>query len=153
VVGHAILGWYLNGKHLSPQEMRALTRQAFTRGKDYTRRLGERLPKRKLREAKVHPRLEAGSKIDASSSVLLTAAGEGEVQLPPAAYTEGDIGGKPTPSGNPSKQKPAKGKKKLAGRKGQPTSQIATRICPNCGKISSADAGFCQYCGKPFVNE
>ena len=34
VVGHAILGWYLSGRHLSAKQMRDLSIQAFSRGKE-----------------------------------------------------------------------------------------------------------------------
>ena len=40
VVGNAILGWYLTGRHLTAKQMRALSSQAFLRGKEYARRLG-----------------------------------------------------------------------------------------------------------------
>ncbi len=29
----------------------------------------------------------------------------------------------------------------------------ARQVCSNCGKESAADATFCQYCGKPFIQE
>ena len=47
VVGHAILGWYLSGRHLSAKQMRDLSIQAFSRGKEYARKLVDKLPKRK----------------------------------------------------------------------------------------------------------
>ena len=48
VVGHAVLRWYLTGRHISPQQMRQLTMQAFDRGKQLASSLINRLP---------HPRL------------------------------------------------------------------------------------------------
>ena len=29
----------------------------------------------------------------------------------------------------------------------------ATQVCPDCGRVSSADASFCQYCGRSFTQE
>ena len=52
VVGNAILSWYLTGKNLTPKQMRALYAQAFSRGKEYARKLGQRLPRPRLGKPK-----------------------------------------------------------------------------------------------------
>jgi uncharacterized protein (DUF697 family) len=47
VVGQAVLGWYLSGKHLSSEQLRELSRQAFSRGKDYARSMIAKMPRRR----------------------------------------------------------------------------------------------------------
>jgi uncharacterized protein (DUF697 family) len=49
VVGHTVLRWYLTGKHLTPQQMRELYRQAFALGKQVARRAIEKAPRPRLR--------------------------------------------------------------------------------------------------------
>ena len=48
VVGHAVLKWYLTGKHLSPQQMRSFYLQAFDRGKQVGSKLLQRAPRPRL---------------------------------------------------------------------------------------------------------
>ena len=48
VVGNAILGWYLTGRKLSTKQMRALSLEAFTRGKELARKFGEKIPRPRL---------------------------------------------------------------------------------------------------------
>jgi uncharacterized protein (DUF697 family) len=48
VVGHAILQWYLTGRHLSAIQMRALNTQALMNGKRIAQNLVSRLPKPRL---------------------------------------------------------------------------------------------------------
>jgi uncharacterized protein (DUF697 family) len=58
VVGHAVLKWYLTGKHLSPQQMRAFYLQAFDRGKQVGRKLLQKTPRPRLfrrRAARLKP--------------------------------------------------------------------------------------------------
>jgi uncharacterized protein (DUF697 family) len=45
VVGQAILRWYLTGRHVTPEQLRALYRQAFVQGKTIARDLIARAPK------------------------------------------------------------------------------------------------------------
>ena len=52
VVGNAILGWYLTGRHLNAKQMRALSSQAFSRGKEYARKLGGKFPRPRLGKRK-----------------------------------------------------------------------------------------------------
>ncbi len=58
VVGHAVLKWYLTGKHLSPQQMRAFYLQAFDKGKQVGRKLLQKTPRPRLlrrRTARLKP--------------------------------------------------------------------------------------------------
>ncbi len=48
VVGHAILQWYLTGRHISGKQMKALYSQAFDRGKALASRLLRRFPRPSL---------------------------------------------------------------------------------------------------------
>jgi len=48
VVGIAVLEWYLTGRHLTRQQMRALSTQAFTRGKALAQNLLSRTPRLRL---------------------------------------------------------------------------------------------------------
>jgi uncharacterized protein (DUF697 family) len=48
VVGHAVLRWYLTGRHLDPKQIRGLYRQAFDQGKNVARRLLTRTPRPRL---------------------------------------------------------------------------------------------------------
>jgi uncharacterized protein (DUF697 family) len=48
VVGHAILQWYLTGRHISKKQMRELYQQAFARGKELARALLGRIPRPRL---------------------------------------------------------------------------------------------------------
>lgn len=85
VVGHAILRWYLTGRHVSPKQIREMYRQSFRQGLSIAKGMVAKAPR---------PRLPGRRK---------------KKELPP----------------------PAKG-----------------QTCPVCGKTSSADAQFCQYCGQ-----
>ncbi|HEX9091818.1 MAG TPA: hypothetical protein VF831_10030, partial [Anaerolineales bacterium] len=74
VVGNAILGWYLTGKNLSPKQLRALSTQSFTRGKEFARNLIEKLPKPKLakrRQAKL-PKGRKISQLDQGEIIITT---------------------------------------------------------------------------------
>lgn len=49
VVGHAVLQWYLTGRHVSREQMRQLTVQAFQRGREIAQGIVEKLPRPKRR--------------------------------------------------------------------------------------------------------
>jgi hypothetical protein len=49
VVGHAILQWYLTGKHLSRQQIKDLYSQAFERGKEIAGNLLSKMPRPRLK--------------------------------------------------------------------------------------------------------
>ena len=58
VVGHAVLKWYLTGRHISPQQMREFYLQAFDKGKVVGRNLLKRTPRPRLfrrRQALLNP--------------------------------------------------------------------------------------------------
>ncbi len=48
VVGHAVLQWYLTGRHVSKRQMQQLYSQAFARGKNFAQSLTQKLPKPRL---------------------------------------------------------------------------------------------------------
>jgi uncharacterized protein (DUF697 family) len=157
VVGHAVLGWYLTGKHLSPKQMRALSRQALGRGKDYARRLGEKLPNPKLGKHRETKLLEPKVMPEFNLGELIVTTDDGITQVIP-------VSGISTqqvyiPKTENTSQKPLdpithqRKRKQLSLRKKKKASEpVNTRTCLQCGKTSSADAGFCQYCGTHFEN-
>jgi uncharacterized protein (DUF697 family) len=58
VVGHAVLKWYLTGRHISKQQMREFYLQAFSTGKQIGRKLLQRTPRPRLlkrRQARLKP--------------------------------------------------------------------------------------------------
>ena len=52
VVGHVILQWYLTGKHITKDQIRALYSQALMNGKDIAKNLVSRLPRGRLGKRK-----------------------------------------------------------------------------------------------------
>jgi hypothetical protein len=142
VVGNAILGWYLTGRNLSPKQMRALSAQAFSRGRDYARRLAERFPRPKLGRRRKEKQLEAG---------LNTNPGAIEGGMPPRELAPGDdelLEGQLEAIHTEKKERSKKPIRLLAKK----TQEVEhTRTCLQCGKKSSADASFCQYCGTPLT--
>lgn len=141
VVGNAILGWYLTGKNLSPKQMRALYAQAFAKGKEYARKLGEKIPRPKLGRRK-------REKLPAPARQPELA--QGEIVIMKAKSLAGENIAMPAEA----TKKPDRLKKPRALKKKQvnlgiekPSASLQNeRICPACGKSSSADAIFCQYC-------
>jgi hypothetical protein len=155
VVGHAILGWYLTGKHLTPKQLRALSVQAFTRGKEVARRLGGRFPKPRLGKRKrgslpapqEFPVLEAGNpESQAAYAPEEDALGTGvsEPQAPGDAQRLAS-----ERAAQPGRQ-PKRRKRITLVKRRMPAAHAEWRTCPICGKTSSVDAGFCQYCGSKF---
>ena len=160
VVGNAILGWYLTGRNLSAKQMRALYAQAFSRGKEYARKLGEKIPRPRLGSGRKEKRATGKKTKELAQPEIvigtpsLPAGGE---SLNPAVDTEviSAAAGEPKLLTNAEealpirreKSPPAKGRQVSLRRKKEP----AGRICPACGKISSLDASFCQYCGIKLV--
>lgn len=166
VVGNAILSWYLTGRNLSPKQMRALYSQAFASGKEYARKLAERIPRPRLGKRKrdtlpppqIQPELAEGEVlIDRKNSPLLEESSQSNAEIQAAQTTlqtelspekgEG-IGRTITGKGRPSKRRLIDWRKKK-----EKSTQASTRICLQCGKTSSADASFCQYCGTPFGSQ
>jgi len=165
VVGNAILGWYLSGRHLSPKQMQALSVQAFARGKEYARKLGGKIPRPRLGRHK-KDRLSAPQNkaelmqeenvfLTKSSLPQLTSPMESADNLVPA--TDELSGTSLYNTGVVSKEKVSKPHQAkrihINRRKQKETSQLTSiLICSTCGKASSTDARFCQYCGFPFAS-
>jgi uncharacterized protein (DUF697 family) len=162
VVGNAILGWYFTGRKLSTKQMQALSAQAFTRGKDYARTLGQKIPrprilirkKDRLPAPQNKPALaeeivisKRGSHLQADRSgegteTLVTDADNGSKTLLKAARVPDKAG-----AGRSHSEKQLQ----INRRKQKEASNLSnTRSCLQCGKASSVDARFCQYCGTPF---
>lgn len=121
VVGNVILQWYLTGRHVSAQQMRALYVQAFTRGKEIARRLAEKAPRPRL--PKVALRLPQMPKF--SRPRLLK-------PRPKIAALPEPKDALPVASSEPSPESPV------------------LQTCAQCSKQSASDATFCQYCGQPL---
>jgi uncharacterized protein (DUF697 family) len=160
VVGNAILGWYLTGKNLSPKQMRALYAQAFMRGKEYARRLSDRIPRPKLgkgNKARLAGKKTKPELLQGETVIIKTTPPPIQGNMTVAAVAQpgeapGNGAGAPTireGSGRGREKKTGAPRKFQLGwrRKEEKASVLATRVCPECGKSSSADASFCQYCG------
>jgi hypothetical protein len=164
VVGNAILAWYLTGRHLTSKQMKELSAQAFSRGKEVAQRLTKKLPKRKAGGRK-------RGKLPAPQNVPVLS--QGEVIIIPGNANAGLSDGEAnevvvqTGSKQVDEAKTAAGSQK-AVRRGRvqgkrrkltlrkvkkPTEPTPHRTCVKCGKISSGDARFCQYCGNPLEVE
>lgn len=146
VVGHAILQWYLTGRHLSTQQMRALSVNAFQHGQDAARRLVARMRKPRLEDGKKkgkkakQPVLEAGGGQEAG--IIIEAAkpkkkwfGWGKKETGARLLSKAERPTKAPP------KKPARKEKKV---------QEDVKLCLKCGKPNALDANFCQYCAAPF---
>jgi hypothetical protein len=143
--------------------MQALSVQAFARGKEYARKLGEKIPKPRLGRRK-KDRLSAPQNkaelmqeenvfLTKSSLPQLTSPMESTDNLVPA--TDELSGTSLYNTGVVSKEKVSKPHQAkrihINRRKQKETSKLTSiRICSTCGKASSTDARFCQYCGFPF---
>ncbi|HSB67031.1 MAG TPA: hypothetical protein VLD65_10650 [Anaerolineales bacterium] len=157
VVGNAILGWYLTGKNLTPKQMRALYAQAFTRGREYAHKLADKLPKPRpgKRKREQLPSPTRTPELD-QGEIVITKSPTTEVSAP--AMTDSSTAvvspQEEVASSMQMSIKAGKAKKVRPPKKGlvgwrnrkTPASLEEGRICPACGKISSADAIFCQYC-------
>lgn len=163
VVGNAILGWYLTGRNLSPKQMRALSMQAFARGKDYARKLGEKFPKPRLGirrknalpEPRKVPELSQGEAIISTDNGLSQAMIAQETAGVMILGSSEQVGSESKPTQTTAreftrKQRQEK-RQRSSWRKKKDTAELVNnRVCEKCGKISSADASFCQYCGNHF---
>jgi uncharacterized protein (DUF697 family) len=160
VVGNAILGWYLTGRNLSPKQMRALYTQAFARGTEYARKLADKIPRPRLgkgRREKLpaphgNPELTAGEivvdKTTASAADATSLLADEAQSTAPGGLDEASVARSlPEQPDGAEKARPRKRWPMILHRKKPLTRVAAGRVCPSCGKISSADASFCQYCG------
>jgi uncharacterized protein (DUF697 family) len=167
VVGQAILGWYLSGKHLTAKQMRELSIQAFSRGKDYARALVAKMPRRQLRREKKEGLVDFGSSQNLLPSQVSTMADEtvvikhrdtGELEYLAAGDDGSTTASQEMPAGVIDDGKKGRTRKLWSVRlktprksKQQPGAELAVgHICARCGRSSSADAAFCQYCGISF---
>lgn len=149
VVGHAVLSWYLTGKHLSPQQLRALSTQAFSRGKDVARRLGERFPRPRFKKRSSAKQLEPKIKPELGEVVTVISSENeyNDTERIPGQLLQLEETTAPT---NSEHKKPMQRKRLIGQKRSKIPESNQMRTCPDCGRSSSADAGFCQYCGKKF---
>jgi signal recognition particle receptor subunit beta/uncharacterized protein (DUF697 family) len=163
VVGHAILGWYLSGRHLSAKQMRDLSIQAFTRGKEYARKLGEKLPKSRLGKRNQEVSAAGGKKpLRLPQIIIIKKKGTtSQVELltenseSPLVSADDAISWHDVPSLKRTARKPRLMKRvRPRSRKIENTNEVNNeQICARCGRSSSSDARFCQYCGAAFEAE
>ncbi len=163
VVGHAILGWYLSGRHLSAKQMRDLSIQAFTRGKEYARKLGEKLPKPRLGK-RIQDGLPADQKKPRRLPEIIIIKKKGEskqveilAENPDKQLVTANDASSwyDVPAVKKTARKPRLIKRERSHRhKVEKTSVLTNeQVCPRCGRSSSSDARFCQYCGAAFEAE
>jgi hypothetical protein len=73
VVGHAVLGWYLTGRHISGKQMRELYGVAFARGKRLAQDLVSKVPRPRLGRRKtpalLPERTQTGAQAGAAQAV------------------------------------------------------------------------------------
>jgi uncharacterized protein (DUF697 family) len=162
VVGNAILGWYLTGRHLTSKQMKALSAQAFGKGKEFAQSLTKKLPKSKHGKQKRDklpaplkiPELSQGAIIiiPASDSTQVTANTETSEIVVPGTAEQLSEANKEVDAQKGLHRRRFHEKRKLPTlRKAKETEELPDqRTCAKCGKTSSGDASFCQYCGNPM---
>jgi uncharacterized protein (DUF697 family) len=84
VVGHVILQWYLTGRKVNPQQISAIYKQAFDRGKTYARTLIAKAPRPRLGRGKKPKALSIGSSQSASNEIVLS--GNEPIQVEKSLY-------------------------------------------------------------------
>lgn len=72
VVGHVVLQWYLTGRKVTRQQISAIYKQAFDRGKTYARTLVARAPRLRLGRGKRPKALGSGAAPAAASDIILS---------------------------------------------------------------------------------
>lgn len=161
VVGNAILGWYLTGRKLTPQQMRELYAQAFDRGKEYARKLSEKLPKPRIGKRKIKNLTDSAAVPELSiGEIPLNTSHEFLVQEKNSKDVDERRGMEGLVDSTPKSEESDKVERKIdkkqpflkgwrfSFRKTKKTSETEnTRMCPQCGKCSAANASYCQYCG------
>jgi uncharacterized protein (DUF697 family) len=155
VVGHTIFQWYLTGRHLSTQQMKALTVNAFQHGQNAARNLSARWKKPRLEGGKVKgKKLERTALTTTADLTALEMGGvvatdiQAETAKRPTKRlrwfkkeTSGRVVSKSEKPIKPPRKKPSKRGKKVVEEQ---------KLCPGCGKPNAIDANFCQYCAVPF---
>jgi uncharacterized protein (DUF697 family) len=162
VVGHTMLGWYLTGRHLSSKQMRALSVQAFTRGKEYALKLGGKLPRPRLgkrRKGRL-PAPQKNPELPSGNETVITKGGSTTISTLPESteiVVQADniqvtgIQSEGLPQQTHAHKRRQEKRKPLTKRNKNEVSKTRNfRTCIKCGKLSSSDASFCQYCGNPF---
>ena len=162
VVGNAVLGWYLTGRKLSSKQMQALSAQAFTRGKEYARKLGQKIPrprivirkKDRLPAPETKPALPEEIVISKKGSHRQVVSSEdGTETLASDSDEENETLSKDglfSEKAKAGSSRPEKRIQKYRQKQKEASNLTNTRNCSQCGKASLADARFCQYCGAPF---
>ena len=165
VVGNAILGWYLTGRHLTSKQMKALSAQAFGKGKEYAQKLAKKLPRSKRGKRK-RDKLPAPAKIpelsqgeiiiipDSASTHTSPVSEASRIVLPGTAEQVSDAK-KEADSQKTLHRKRIHEKRRLPTLRKvkKPDEMTDFRTCVKCGKTSSGEASFCQYCGNPIEVE
>lgn len=163
VVGHAILGWYLSGRHLSAKQMRDLSIQAFTRGKEYARKLVDKLPKRGPGKGEMKS-LSAGRKkprLLPEIIVIKNKKGTQQVEILAENSDESLLTAAETstwlnsPVVKKTRRKPRLLKRNRTHRHQVEKTNVINneQVCSKCGRSSSHEARFCQFCGAAFQGE
>jgi len=154
VVGHAILGWYINGRHLTRKQMRALTTQAFTSGKAFAYKIGQKLPRPRGSKGKKGMIDASTSKAELTQGEIIIKSSDGATRIVASGNTAGQVENVPgayaVPLQSNLQNSQPKKRKRITLKRKKKSSQPSLRTCTNCGKNSSQDAGFCQYCGNQF---
>ena len=160
VVGHAILGWYLSGRHLSAKQMRDLSLQAFTRGKDYARKLADKLPKRQpgtgakeslpagQRKRRLLPEIIVIKKKGGTPQMEILAENSDTPLLPPGEISA--LYGQRMVEKPPRRPRLIKRNHTHKNEADNSNAKSKERVCADCGRFSSSEARFCQYCGAAF---
>jgi uncharacterized protein (DUF697 family) len=162
VVGHAILGWYLTGRHLTAKQMRELSIQAFAKGKEYARVIGTKVPKPRLGKGRKRKLLAIQKKSELTQGDIYVITESGNTQdsdswVPSEIEAHGnneqiiDASAASMRQRTLIQQQRSEKKRQLTKWKKKESSELKNyRTCIKCGKTSSVDASFCQYCGNPL---
>lgn len=153
VVGHAILQWYLTGRHLSSKQMRALSMQAFRRGQDTARHLLAKLDRKDKSDKTGKLKKKVRKSAQTEQDLLSQEAGDELATILPIS--------------EPSTKKSGGLRRKISKTSVQPETQLFRpvrkksprkqgkrhrniKLCVQCGQRNAEEANYCQYCGLPF---
>ncbi len=163
VVGNAILGWYLTGKNLSPKQLRDLSVQSFARGKEFARKQLEKIPRPRLGKRAPAKALDAPKKGELVTGEIVISTDNRQVQeetVPGVTVVLSEAARKQlkaeqeaanrAQTASVRRQRQETRRHSLWQKKQLATEAGIVRTCIKCGKTSSSDAMYCQYCGNPF---